>query len=155
MQRPQNNDHLSRVSSLVSIDRYSDYSNISDTTRESVGFDLPPHSNRHYKKQENRMKRFITGNKASGKFKGAPEPCRDLFIYRVDNATQTDDLAAHLDDNNFHIQNIACVSHPNSKSKSFRVTLPLSEFSYAFDESLWPSGVRVRKYIPPRMNDVD
>ena len=47
VQRPQNNDHLSRVSSLVSIDRYSDYSNISDTTRESAGFELPPHSNRH------------------------------------------------------------------------------------------------------------
>ena len=149
---------LTRTASLLSLDRWSNMSNGSffddrrnrDRSYESDGYELPPHVKRHQRKQENKRKHFITGNKQNSKFKGAPEPSRDIFIYRVDKDTSSADLNVHLSDHEFHIRDIKCVSHPDSKYKSFCVTVPVSEFNDMFDESIWPAGVRVRKYIPPK-----
>ena len=158
-------EHFSRTPSLLSLDRYSETSKGSrvfgneklnrDRSHDSDGFELPPYMIRQLKKQDNRKKRIITGNKENGKFRGAPEPNRDLFIYRADKDTRSADLSSHLKDHGFHVRNIDCVSHPDSKFKSFRVTLPLSEFKDVFDSAIWPSGVRVRKYVPPKQVNYD
>lgn len=100
-----------------------------------------------------RARRTITGQANSNRirstgFRGAPEPQRELFIFRVHADTVDDEIKDYAIGVGVDVLNIECVSHPNSKFKSFRLTVPASQFRSLFDEELWPVGVRVRKYVP-------
>jgi len=118
---------------------------------------------RHYVKklQRPRKSRVVAGKKALSHagatgFKGAPEPDRNLFIYRVEKDTTEEDIEQYLVDNDISYRSISCMSNPNSKYKSFKLTVAVSHFSQLFDDSLWPNGVRVRPFRPPntsRVND--
>ena len=103
------------------------------------------------------QKRFVTGSKSalSNGFCGAPEPSRDLFIYRVGNNTTTEVLKDYIEELNVTVRDLQCVSNDESKFKSFKLTVPISNFKQLFDESIWPAGVRVRKFIPPRRFNTD
>jgi hypothetical protein len=83
-------------------------------------------------------------------FKGAPEPSRELFIFRVDKSTEIDELKDYLVGKNVKVRELKCVSNSEAKFKSFRLTVPVSDFKNLFDEALWPEGVRVRRFIPPK-----
>ena len=89
------------------------------------------------------------------RFRGAPEPNRDLFIYRVDPNTEAEDLRDYMMEKGFEVRNLCCISNPNARFKSFKLTVPLSEFKDLFSDTLWPDGVRVRKYVPPRNRSLD
>ena len=149
---------LGKGCSMISLDRESYTSAKSskdlfnDKFIDNDGFRAPNHVIKKHKQNERQRHRIITGNAVarSGHFKGAPEPGRDLFIYRVDTSTDVSDLRTHLTDYGFHIRKLDCISNPDSKFKSFKLTVPMSEFNDLFDGSLWPFGVRVRKYIPPK-----
>lgn len=149
-----------RSSSQISLDRNSHISYNSGTSsifprsKDEDGFELPADQKRKLRRNEMKRRQFITGKSSpkSEHFKGAPEPNRDLFIYRVDSSTSETQISSHIVDHGFTVRNIACVSNPNAKFKSFRLTVPLSEFKDLFDEKIWPCGVRVRKYIPPRVD---
>ena len=150
-----------RSSSCESIDRFS---TASATSKPSVwsrhtdfhddGFELPSYAKRQMNRLETRRKKFITGISTSkpGSFKGAPEPNRDLFIFRVDKETTESQITNHVKDHGFFVRNLSCVSNPSAKFRSFRLTVPLSQFDDLFNESIWPAGVRVRKYIPPKLD---
>ena len=86
----------------------------------------------------------------SNHVKGAPERNRDLFMYRVDSSTELQHLRDYLLDRNIKVISLECVSKPGSKYKSFKLSVPLSEFQGLFDSNLWPNGVHVCKFIPPR-----
>ena len=105
-------------------------------------------------KEEQRRRNIITGRASlrpsANSFKGAPEPRRDLFIYRVDRDTTTSDLSTYIKDLGFNIRSLDCVSNDMAKFKSFKLSVPVSEFKDLFNENLWPYGVRVRKYVTPR-----
>ncbi len=86
----------------------------------------------------------------SSTFKGAPAPDRLLFIYRVAKDTDADEIKNFLVARQFTVRDFVQTSNENARFKSFKLTVPVSEFGKLFDENLWPAGVRVRKYIPPR-----
>ena len=109
----------------------------------------------NYIKKLRRKDKFITGksrlsSSTRGNFRGAPEPDQHLFIYRVENEATSDDIAQHVISHDITIRNLECVSNPNAKFKSFKLTVPVSDHQVLFDDQLWPNGVRVRKFIPPR-----
>ena len=79
--------------------------------------------------------------------RGAPEPCRDAFIYRVDRGTTTEAMHKYISDCDIDIKNLDCVSNPNVKYKSLRLTTTVSKFKELCNEDLWPAGFRIRKYI--------
>lgn len=113
----------------------------------------------HYRKkldrQNVRNKRVVMGNSssnvASRGFRGAPEPDRHLFIYRVEKSASEDDISDYLQGQNISFRSVACLSNPDSKFKSFRLTVAVSNYKQLFDDSLWPQGVRVRSYRPPNV----
>ncbi len=84
--------------------------------------------------------------------KGATEPTRHLFIYRVDSATTEGDITSLLQESEvkFDVRDLKCVSHPNAKFKSFKLTVPMSQYENLFNDQLWPDGICVRKYVAPR-----
>jgi hypothetical protein len=106
---------------------------------------------RTHKKKQKRNK-FISGTVSpnSSAFKGAPMPDRHLFIYRVDKSASDRDISAFLVARQFNVRELTCVSNENAKFKSFKLTVPVTEYSNLFDGNLWPAGVRVRKYISPK-----
>ncbi len=77
------------------------------------------------------------------------------FIYRVHPETNKSMLRKHLEDHNVYIRSLDCVSNANSMFKSFKLTTTVSHFRNLFSEDMWPTGVRVRKFIPPRQADHD
>ena len=50
----------------------------------------------------------------------------------------------------FGIRDFRCISHPEARFKSFKLSVPASQFERIFDEKLWPEGVVVRIYTTPR-----
>jgi hypothetical protein len=102
------------------------------------------------KKKERQKNRVVIGqSQVDCNIKGAPEPERDLFIFRLVKETTCADLENYIKANGFTVREIECKSHEDAKYKSFKLTVPKSEFAKLFDVSIWPNGVGVRKYIPP------
>lgn len=132
--------------SNISLDRTSQRS-------DDGSYHVPPY---HQKKERQRQKRVVQG-KAHDKcgVKGAPEPSRQLFIYRVHKDTTVEDLELLLSESeyDFEIRALECVSHESATFKSFRLQVPRSQFENLFDGNLWPGGVRVRQYIPRRKDN--
>jgi hypothetical protein len=86
--------------------------------------------------------------------KGAPEPSRHLFIYRVDHGTTEEDLKSLLQESgyDFQIRDLECISHASAVFKSFKLSVPVSQFENLFNDEIWPDGVRVRQYRPAKAN---
>ena len=85
--------------------------------------------------------------------RGAPEPERQLFIYRVDRQTVTEDLKIYIQEAGITVCSLACVSKEDSKFKSFKLSVPLSQFKRLFDNQMWPEGIRVRRFYMPKGKD--
>jgi hypothetical protein len=121
-------------------------STISVASNDSAEYQYP----RNEIKRQRRQYKIIKGKTTAGlSFKGAPLPDRYLFIHRVDSTVKTSDVNEHLVNNNFTVRKLECISHDMAKFKSFKLTVPVDQFSKLFDECLWPEGVRVRKYSQP------
>ena len=137
--------NIQRYDSTMSLDRGS-----------SSSFQLQPHQRKRQRKQNR-----VVGNKQPlrGNFTGAPPPQRDIFLYRVNSRATCDDITKHINDENMNvtIHDLKCVSHQQAKFKSFRLKVDINDFTRLLDDSIWPRGVYVRKYISPRntQNDND
>ena len=143
----RNTNNLMANGNMYSSNHSLDQSSIRS---ESGSYHLPYHQ----QKKERQTQRRIIQGKANSKcgVRGAPEPHRQLFIYRVDKATTEHDMTSLLQDSghDFNIKELKCMSHPEAMYKSFKLSVPVSQYENLFDDGLWPSGVCVRKYIPPR-----
>lgn len=135
---------LQRANSMNSIN--SDKTTASDNS----GFVFQSHQAKKIRQHQSRKKKIVTGNTTHAQIKGAPEPVRDMFIYRVHQDTESDILCKHIEDNGFNVLDLTCISKPEAKFKSFKLSVPVSQFTKLFDESLWPVGIRVRRYYAPR-----
>ena len=147
----------SRSSVAQSVDTMHDRPWERARSADSEGFRLPHDQMKKLRQQDRRRHQVITGKARSafGRFKGAPEPNRDLFIYRVDANTETDDLETYMRDKGFEVRDLCCISDPRAKFQSFKLTVPVSQFKDLFSDSPWPARVKVRKYIPPKNRELE
>ena len=105
-----------------------------------------------------RPRRCIEGkNKscAESGLKGAREPNRFLFISRVENECTKNELTKHLKKANISIRQLERVSVDKAMFKSYKLTVPKSQFHQLFDEELWPEGVRVQTWKDKKRNRED
>ncbi len=86
-------------------------------------------------------------------FRGAPEPDRHLFIFRVENSTSESDIRCYLTKRHITFKTVQCLSNPNAKYKSFKLTVGVSHFSSLFSDDLLPYGVKVRPFKAPNNHD--
>ena len=104
-----------------------------------------------------RKKRQVTIGKANNKhdlkLKGAPEPKRFAFIYRVDNTVSEADVKDYMNSENIAFDDITCMSNELAKFKSFKLCIPISSVKRVFDPDTWPENVYVRKFILPKEKD--
>ena len=95
--------------------------------------------------------RVVVGAKRGpAKSQGAPEPSRDLFIFRVQSDADLEDIRSHVDAFGVTIRDLVCMSNENAAYKSFRLTTTVAHYNTLFKADMWPAGVMVRKFIPPR-----
>lgn len=102
------------------------------------------------RKKVNKNRNVIMGSKSDCVIKGAPEPNRDLFIFRLDAETTEDKLRSFISDKGFKVNELELKSNEKAKYKSYRLRVPKSQFSRLFDENMWPAGVGIRKYFAPK-----
>jgi len=123
-------------------------SNISHPSHASQGF--------QYQNRRTRPKAtHITGTSRSDKIRGAPEPSRDIFVYRVAKGTSEKDIQEYMADNNVNVRSIELVSLDVAKFSSFKVELRKSDLNRALEAEFWPTGVCVRTYFKTRINNGD
>lgn len=59
-------------------------------------------------------------------------------------------MREYIGDQGFGVRALERVSHPDSKLKSFRLTVPASQFPGVLRDEFWPQGGQVRRYIKVR-----
>ena len=83
-------------------------------------------------------------------FRGAPEPRRDIFLSRVDSETTDNDIENYIKEKGCRLTTLTLKSHPESKFKSYQITVPVSEYGVVMSAEFWPVGVAVRPFRRPR-----
>ncbi len=136
----------------TSYDRWGDGpSYFHDDSHLDTGWEVPYASRRKQIRAEKRRKATITGTvNDAGRFKGAPAPGRSFFVSRVDSEASPDDLRSYLSGRSIDVRDLVCISHTNSKYKSFKLTVPASQSQDLLSPEMWPEGVNVRKYVHPK-----
>ena len=115
------------------------------------GYTLPAAQLKKKRREEAKKNKVIQGKCTSNtRIKGAPEPTRDIFVYRVHPETESDILRDHITEQGIIVNNLSCVSNVEAKFKSFKLNVNISQVNQLFDESFWPVGIRVRKFYSPR-----
>ncbi len=102
-------------------------------------------------------RRRLEGTAQSGStVKGAPPRVRNwhLFVSRVSQDTADEDMVAWIREQNVNIIDFERVSHDDSMYKSFKITLPISDYMTLFNPSIWPAGVCIARYVPPRSSEI-
>ena len=119
----------------------------------SEEFSMPSYVLKQQRRRENKSKRnIIKGNAKSSTLRGAPEPSRDIFVYRVDPETECETLKNHLESVSLTVRHIKLMSREESQFRSFKVTIPASQLTSAFDCEKWPEGICVRRFYESRGN---
>jgi hypothetical protein len=57
-----------------------------------------------------------------GSFRGAPQNF-DIFIFRCDKSTTTNNVKSHMENNNIKVLDVCCVSSEESRYRSFHVSI--------------------------------
>ena len=133
-------------------DKFGSVSSLANSVMSGWNF-APSEQDFQYQSQyQKRLKRqkIVTGKATTGRIRGAPPPSRDIFVYRLNSDTVDDDMLAYLHDNSVDVRDLICMSHEDSKFKSYKVTVSVTDMNRVFNEDFWPSGVRVRKFKQPQ-----
>ena len=126
-------------------------SNASKPSFFEEGFEYTTEQRKRNKSQRKRT--AVTGTSSSSKLKGAPEPSRDLFVYRVEKGTEIGDIEEYLTSKHTSCRSVAKVSNPDAKFDSFKVEIKASDMSHLLDANFWPMGICVRRFFKPRVNN--
>ena len=92
----------------------------------------------------------MEGTASVSNVKGAPQGTRDMFVYRVTQDTSDEALLSWIRKQRVNIIDFVKTSHVDSKYKSFKVTFNMSDYFYLYNPELWPSGVCIGRYLPPK-----
>lgn len=73
----------------------------------------------------------------------------DLFVSGIHPRTSAGDLKCHVEKTipDFKIRQI---SHPDARSKSFLLSVPMSHAHMPLCPDFWPRFIRCRRFVPPR-----
>ena len=106
--------------------------------------------NEEWKEVRPRRKAVIGTSKCNSKFKGAPPPDRDLFLYRVDSDFNESNVTEHIEDNNVKVRNIEIKSVDEARFKSFKITVSVKDVEKMLHDDFWPEGVMIRRWRNPK-----
>jgi hypothetical protein len=106
-------------------------------------------------RRNGKRKAAVTGTRTSGEgnfFRGAPEPSRDLFLYRVSKEEDSEIITKYNGQNKVKPRAVVTVSNEEAKFNSFKLQVKSSDVSRILREDLWPEGVCIRRYYNRNKN---
>ena len=105
------------------------------------------------KRKDARRQRLIVSGKASeSRLKGDPPVVRDYFVYRMDKATTDDDMKDHLNDSGIDYISVTRISNSEATYCSYKVRVSLDQVHKIMNADIWPTGVRIRRFVVRRTN---
>ena len=99
--------------------------------------------------KQRRRRKLLEGTATGSGVRGAPRT-RDMFISRVEKDTTDDQLRTWISEQNVNIMKFELLSHEDAIYKSFKLTVPVTDFTKLYEPSLWPVGVSIARYFAPR-----
>ena len=109
------------------------------------------------KPRKNHSRQPVTGTRSPSRggqsLKGAPEPSRDIFVYRVQKGTTETIISDYMTINRISPRSVRRVSQDTAKFDSFKIELKVSDISGVLCPEFWPSGVRVRWYFQSKCHN--
>ena len=93
---------------------------------------------------------FISGTSCSvANGRRMKTPPANIFVWGLLEDTTKDDIVADLSLSGITVteSDIEMKSKPESRMKSYRISVPAHTLSMALDPSIWPLGVKVREYV--------
>jgi len=120
-------------------------------------FNQPAYVERRNRKRENERRKVVygTANEFSVYSRGGRDfknkKC-DLFIYHAPHSTTVGNLKKHLEKKGFNVSNfrIDVTSNSLADFRSFRLIAPIDSENDLFCPDVWPRGMRVKEFTPPR-----
>ncbi len=112
----------------------------------SSEFEIPG----YHKRKMKRRTKAIVGTGQSSDVRGAPEPNRDIFVFRIDPEINTDNIKTYMNKKGTEVREITLMSKDGSKFHSFKVSIKLSDLNTVMNSEYWPAGVNVRRFWQPR-----
>jgi uncharacterized coiled-coil protein SlyX len=100
-----------------------------------------------------RKRAVITGTGRSTTIRGGPPPIRQFFVHRVVKGVTEQDIKDYLSENDIVFNDVCILSKLEATFSSFRVSVPINMVQKIMDGEMWPEGIRVRKYFPPKSQD--
>ena len=107
-------------------------------------FVFPTHASKQIRRKE---RKIVQGTGRIGVLKGGPPPKRDFFVYRADQSVTSESIKQHLASHNILVCDTELISHDESKFKSFKVRVNVTDVDKIMDPTIWPLGIRVRKFF--------
>jgi hypothetical protein len=127
----------------------SQQSIVSAISQQSAPFQLQ----RTARKKLKRRDAPVVGTGRSDRVRGAPEPSRDLFVYRVQNDITANDINLYVTGKNVDVRDVIQKSKEGSRFMSFKVTVKVSDLNTILKPDFWPTGVCVRRFWEPRSDN--
>ena len=78
--------------------------------------------------------------------RGAPEPQRDVFVYRVNYGSELD-IATFCKKKGILVRGCTLLSHPAAKFKSFKISVLLGQVNLVLNENFWPKGIKAKRFV--------
>ncbi len=97
----------------------------------------------------------VVGTGCADRFRGAPEPSRDLFVFRIEHGYTVEDIKKYVIDSNIVVREIEQTSKDESTFMSFKVTIKASDMNAVLQPEFWPMGVCVRRFWRPRSQYIE
>jgi hypothetical protein len=137
----------SRISKLIS--ENAGQSDVS--SGESEGYEPGIHEKRARQKRDRQKRRqAIYGTGGGGALKGALRTM-ELFLFRLDKDTKTEDVQEYLHDQGLKVLKLECVSNGAARYKSYKLTIDFKDSEQVLDETFWPDGVGCRQFVGRRI----
>ena len=121
----------------------------------SEGFEYPADQRRRQRKKTSGTRKAVTGTSlvSSGKLRGAPEPSRDIFVYRAVKGTLERDIEEYLCEHKIAVRKVTLSSNEEAKFASFKVEIKASDMRTVFDADFWPIGICARRFFKPKVSN--
>ena len=132
-----------RSDSVTSLD-----SSVSGPSAADEGFEYSTGQRR--KKRRSKARAIAGTSLQSGTLRGAPEPSRHVFVYRVSKGTSDQDLGQFMSDGGVTVRSTERMSKDEARFESFKIEVKTSELETVLCSAFWPEGIYVRRFYTHR-----
>jgi hypothetical protein len=92
----------------------------------------------------------VVGSASSDSRLPAYTAVSELFLCNVGRSAEISKLRDYLSSKALTVVDLEQISHPESRAKSYLLTVPLKDQDIALDPCFWPQDIQCRTFIRPR-----